>query len=230
MDATGPLRRHPVFRRLSSRRLARLLEAARLERYDRGDTLFRQGEPAKACWVLLKGWVHLVRSPEHGDGKRAVVLFTVTPDEALCGIAALSAGVYRLSGVAASACTAVRLPSERVIEALVREPGFAYEMLGLLARRLEHIAQQYGAMTEPVSHRLIRSILRLRQQFGDRLPMTHRELAQMSWTTTESAIRTVRALKRRGYLDGARGQVRIRNAAALARVVAAGPDGHGAVG
>jgi CRP-like cAMP-binding protein len=217
----------PLFQRLPSRRLAWLLEGAILERYDRGATLLRQGERAEAFWVLLDGWVHLLRTPS-GDGSRAAVLFTITPEEVLCGISALESGVYRLSGVAASACTAVRFPSERFAEALKQEPGFAYEALRLVARRFEHVAQQYGAMAEPVPHRIVRSILRLRQQFGNRLPMTHRELAQMSWTTTESAIRTVRSLKRRGWLAGTRGRVDIRDAAALERLVAV--NGHGAGG
>jgi CRP-like cAMP-binding protein len=148
----------------------------------------------------------------------------------LCGISALDSGTYQLSAVAASPCRAIRLSGKRFVEALMQEPGFAYEALRLCARRLAHIAQQYGSMAEPVPHRIIRSLLRLRQQFGDRLPMTHRELAQMSWTTTESAIRTVRALKRRGWLAGARGRVDIRNAAALERVVAADTNGYGTAG
>lgn len=67
-------------------------------------------------------------------------------------------------------------------------------------------------MAEPVSTRIVRSILRLRQQFGATLPVTHRELAQMSWATTESAIRIVRRLKQQGYVIGARGRLTISRA------------------
>lgn len=225
---TATLQRLPLFRRLPPRRLEQLVGDAIMERYEQGATLFRQGERAKSFWIILEGWVHLIRASQNQTPAKAVVLFTITPDEALCGISALGSGVYQLSAVAASPCRALRLPGERFNDALLHEPGFAYESLRLCARRIAHIAQQYGSMAEPVPHRVIRSLLRLRQQFGDRLPMTHRELAQMSWTTTESAIRTVRALKRRGWLAGARGRVDIRNAAALERTVAADANGDGA--
>ena len=88
-------------------------------------------------------------------------------------------------------------------------PADTRQAVGPAALRIRHMAEQYGAMAEPVSHRIIRSILRLRQQFGETLPVTHRELAQMSWTTTESAIRAVRQLKRQGALIGRRGQLTV---------------------
>lgn len=218
MHATQ-LGRIPLFRHLSSRRLAALCAKAQLERYDKGAALFHQGERAQAVWIVLKGWVHLVRSAHPNDLTHAVVIFTITPQEVLCGISSIDAGVYHLSAVAGTACRAVRIPAEAFNDALRHEPGFAYHALRLYARRVQHIAQQYGSMAEPVAHRLIRTVLRLRQQFGSTLPVTHRELAQMSWTTTESAIRIVRRLKRRGYLDGTRGRLTIAKAGALGEIL-----------
>ena len=95
----------------------------------------------------------------------------------------------------------------------------AYTMRVAYAK-VQHIAQQYGSMAEPVSQRIVRTLLRLHQQFGTTLPVTHRELAQMSWTTTESAIRAVRGLKRRGFVSGTRGRLMVKQAAALEQVLA----------
>jgi CRP/FNR family transcriptional regulator len=198
---------------------ARLLQDSMLERYEKGALLFRQGDRAEFMWFVLEGWVHLLRSSEREDGLRSVVLFTITPDEVLCGISALESGRYQLSGVAATACRAIRVSTETLNATFRAEPEFAHQALLLCARRIQHIAQQYGAMAESVSKRIVRAILRLRQQFGERLPVTHRELAQMSWTTTESAIRVVRRLKRQGYVTGARGQLTIARPKALAQVL-----------
>ena len=208
----------PLFQHLSTSRLNRMRSGAILERYERGAALFRQGERAEAMWIVLDGWVHLVRSPDH-QGKHAVVLFTITPREALCGISALGSGTYTLSAVAGTTCEVVRIAGELFDDALRAEPQFAYHALQLCTRRIQNIAQQYGAMAESVSHRVIRAILRLRQQFGPTLPITHRELAQMSWTTTESAIRVVRRLKREGYVEGTRGQLVIHRSKALEQLV-----------
>ena len=201
----------PLFRHMSARWADHVLAAARIERHPKGTILFRQGQPATVVWVVLDGWVHLIRSSHVeaalAHAPRAVVLFTITPREALCGISALESGVYQMGAVAGTACQVMRIPSEVFTAALRADAGLAYPALVLCARRLQHIAQQYGAMAEPVRLRLVRAILRLREQFGNRIPVTHRELAQMSWTTTESAIRAVRALKRAGDVAGTRGRL-----------------------
>ena len=214
----------PLLQHLSTKRRQEILAAGLLEHYEKGAVLFRQGEDAAAIWLILKGWVHLVRaSTQVEDG---VVIFTVTPDEILCGVSAITADRYNVSAVAGTACTTFRIPADIFDDALRHEPTAAYDVAQLCIRRMQHIAQQYGAMAEPVTSRIIRTILRLRTQFGSTLPVTHRELAQMSWTTTESAIRSVRKLKHDGYLKGARGSLTVRNANALARLVHES-NGHG---
>ena len=177
--------------------------------------LFQQGVPADAVWVVLDGWVHLVRSADRQNGKHDVVLFTITPQEALCGVSAIEADTYTSSGVAGTRSEILRIPAVAFNDALTHEPDFAYHTLRLCAQRIRHIAEQYGTMAEPVSKRIIRMILRLREQFGDTLPLTHRELAQMTWTTTESAIRAVRRLKLQGYVKGTRGELTIQRLRAL---------------
>ncbi len=213
------LRHIPLLRHISAARLKRLLAASRIEHYRKDAVLFRQDERAAAIWLLFKGWVHLVRSPDARNGSHAVVVFTITPDEVLCGISAIESGAYQVSGIAGTECQALRVPSATLNEALQHEAAFAYHALVLCARRLQHITLQYGGMAEPVALRLIRTILRLRQQFGTTLPVTHRELAQMSWTTTESAIRIVRRLKQHGYVSGTRGRLTVTRAQALSEML-----------
>lgn len=202
--------------RVSTRRVL-LADAQRLY-LQRGEVLFRQGEAVRFLWIVLKGWVHLVRSPD-GDG-RGVVIFTITPEEALCGVAGIAAGALTVTAVAATDCELLRVPMATFLAQVARDPTLGAAVVRLCARRIASIARQYGAMAEPVSHRLIRALLRLHDQFGTDIPMTHRELGQMAWTTTESAIRALRTLKRRGLLGGGRGRVTLHDPAALARELA----------
>ena len=211
-----------LLQRLSPAQLNRLLARAVVRTYRRGEIVFRQDAQADAVWLVLDGWVHLVRVPAAKDTAHAVVLYTVTPNDVLCGISAIDEGAYTTSGVTGTASRVLRIPAAVFREVVTREPRFAYHALQLCANRIRHMAYQYGAMTEPVAHRLIRAILRLQQQFGDTIPVTHRELAQMSWTTTESAIRSVRMLKRDGYLAGSRGRLTVRHAHELERLLANG--------
>ena len=215
----------PIVQTLSAVGRRALLASAAIETYRRGEQIFRQGERAKGMWIVLEGWVHLLRASEQTPRMRPVLIFTVTPDEALCGVSAIDSGVYNVSAVAASSCRVLRLSGDAFHDALTTEPAFAYQVLRLCARRMRHIAEQYGTMAEPALHRIIRSMLRLRQQFGWTLPVTHKELAQMSWTTTETAIRVIRALKRQQYVRGTRGRVTISRSKSIESLLAS-PTPH----
>lgn len=192
-----------------------LLAQAEQVHLRRGEVVFRQGEPARFLWIVLKGWVHLLRAPEGGG--QGIVMFTITPEEALCGVAGIATGTLTVTAVAATDCDLLRVPLPLFLKQMEHDPRLGATVVRLCARRLALIARQYGAMAEPVPRRLIRALLRLHEQFGADIPMTHRELGQMAWTTTESAIRALRALKRRGLLSGGRGRVTLLDLAALAR-------------
>ena len=216
----------PLFRALAPRRRQALTAQAAVETYRRGQTLFVQGAPAQHVWLVVNGWVHLVRAPAP-DHSHPVVIFTVTPKEVLCGVSALELQTYSASGVAGSEATVLRIPAVAFRELLTRDAAFAYDVLCLCAERIRHLAERCGEMAEPVTARIIRTLLQLRRQFGATLPVTHRELSQMSWTTTESAIRVVRGLKRRGYVTGRRGQLTIARAAALRKLLQPSGVGNG---
>lgn len=190
----------------------------------RGDVLFHQGSPADYVWLVLKGWVHVVRTGPGGSG-HDIVLFTVTPHEPVCGVSAFESDTYTASGIAGTFLEALQIPSGPFIEALKEEPGFAFDVLCACTERLRCIAQQYAMMGEPVSRRIARTLLRLQEQFGDKLPVTHRELAQMAWTTTESAIRTMGRLKQQGFAGGSRGVVILKRPQALSQWLQ-GSNGH----
>jgi CRP/FNR family transcriptional regulator len=226
---TDQLRNVPLLRQLPAARLVRLAEASEAHAVPRGRSLFRQGQRASAIWIILKGWVHLIRSADPHALESGVVIFTITPEEVLCGLSVLDGGLYSATAVAATDVTAVRMPAALFTDALTHERMFAFHALRLCTRRLRSIAEQYGSMAEPVSHRIVRSILRLSQQFGSTIPVTHRELGQMSWTTTESAIRIVRQLKQQGLMSGRRGEITVTDLAQLERTIGLG-NGHRSTG
>ena len=216
----------PLLARLSAGRAQQLLAASAPQRYARGQALFRQGDPADAIWIIQEGWVHLLRTADGEHNARAVAIFTITPAEVLCGLSAVApGGVCSVSAVAATACRTLRIPAPVFQQALAYDAAFAARVVQLCARRIQSIAQQYGSMAEPVPRRLVRAILRLSDQFGSTIPVTHRELAQMAWTTTESAIRAVRRLKQQGYVSGARGRLAVRRRAELEHLLD-GVRGH----
>lgn len=211
-----------IFKHASHAAKNRLVKSAVREYYHRGDVLFRQGKPAEHLWFVLEGWVHLVREDTAADAAHAIALFTVTPQEMLCGVSVLSPGGYTATAVAGGDMAALRVPAALMQQVLQQEPAVCYEILKLCAQRLRHMSEHCSLMVQDVPVRIARVLLQLYGQFGETIPVTHRELAQLAWTTTESAIRAVSRLKEEGFVEGERGVLFLKQPQALRQFMAAG--------
>lgn len=202
--------------------LAQLQLLMQEERVPKGAWIFREGAPAMTLWVLLEGWVHLVRQASAG---RLITIFTMTPSDALCGLSAFEQRTYTLGAVAATPCRLVALPAKYMVALLERYPAFAREVLSTAQLRMRHMADAICQAQEPVEHRLAHILLRLADQFGTTIPITHRELAQMAQTTVETSIRVMSRWRSDGFVDTHRGRVTLREPGRLSRLT----NGNGRV-
>ena len=56
----------PLFRMVPGGELRALGEVAELHRFRKGETLFVEGQPAEAVWLIKRGWVYLVKHTLQG--------------------------------------------------------------------------------------------------------------------------------------------------------------------
>ncbi len=202
---THLLARVTLFKSVPADKLQALGETAELRRFRKGEAIFEEGQPAAFVWVIQRGWVYLVkRTPSGGP----VTIFTVTPEEVLCGFSAvIGQGAYYASAVAATETTAIRLPRVDFDRLLRSQAGFAERVLAIYHTRMRHMAQTISLASSPVEQRLAYTLLRLRASFGRTIPVTHHELARMAGTRWETSIRTVSTFKRKQWLSTSRGKM-----------------------
>jgi CRP-like cAMP-binding protein len=81
------------------------------------------------------------------------------------------------------------------------------------------MGQAYAMAYEPVKERIASVLVRLYEKFGRELPFTHREIAQMAGTTTESCIRTLSQMKKNGWIRGRRSLVELKNLKPIERLL-----------
>src|SRR5689334_10528200 len=81
----------PVFNGLKPQALAVLLAEATVFNLRPGHTLFRQGEPAHAFFVILDGWIKLYRITPAGD---EAVLNVLTRGESFAEAVTFTSGRY----------------------------------------------------------------------------------------------------------------------------------------
>lgn len=203
----GYLTQIPLFRSLPATQLKQLGDVCELRRFRKGGVIFKEGELAESIWLIQRGWVYLVKRTPHGV---LVTIFTVTPEEVLCGFSAVvDQGVYYASAVTATDTTAIRIPRTDFTHLLTHEPGFALAVLAIYHTRMRRMAETLSLAQAPVEQRLAHTLLRLKASFGKTIPVTHQELARMAGTRWETSIRAVAVLKRRGWLATSRGKITV---------------------
>jgi CRP/FNR family transcriptional regulator len=203
----GYLAQIPLFRALPVAQRRQLGEHCELRRFRKGDVIFEEGQPAQSVWVIREGWVYLTKRTQHGE---PVTVFTVTPEERLCGFsAAVGEAAYFASAVAATNTTAIRVPRSEFARLLHHQPQFAQQLLAIYHTRMRQLAEAISLAQAPVERRLAYTLLRLKSSFGKTIPVTHQELARMAGTRWETSIRTLSTFKRRRWLATSRGKMTI---------------------
>jgi len=207
---SGYLAKIPLFRALPAVQRKRLSECCELRRFRKGDVLFEEGDPAASVWLIQQGWVYLIKRTPQGA---SVTVFTVTPEELLCGFSStVGQEAYFASAVAATTTTAIRVPRGEFTGLLRRQPQFATQVLAIYHTRMRHMAEAISLAQAPVEQRLAYTLLRLQHTFGATIPVTHHELARMAGTRWETSIRTLAHFRRRRWMSTSRGRMTVLRA------------------
>jgi CRP-like cAMP-binding protein len=119
--------------------LRRLLRQATTVEYARGETLFRQGDPAAHFFVVFEGWVKVYRLTRAGN---EAVVGVFSKGQSFAEAAAFLQGEYPASAEAAADCRLLRLPTGSLIDWVHEAPELGLAMLASTSRHLHALVQQ----------------------------------------------------------------------------------------
>ncbi|MGJ4952166.1 Crp/Fnr family transcriptional regulator [Bradyrhizobium sp. HKCCYLS20291] len=134
----------PVFRALAPDTLRTLLAEASVLNFRHGKTLFRQGEPAIAVFVILSGWVKLYRVTPTGD---EAVLNVLTHDDCLADAVTFAGGIHAASAGVVSAARILFIPADHVVHCVRQTPALAVAMMTASAQQLQSLSQRVEQLT-----------------------------------------------------------------------------------
>ncbi len=223
-----PLRSH-TFDGLADDVINYALKHARTVTARRGESLTRQGEPARQIFVVRDGYAKLVSTS--GDGQD-MLLAIAGPRDAF-GHAAMADDPrnYMVTCTALTPLTAAVWDRDKAL-AIAREfPEVHVRIDAQLVANLELLVARLHMVTEGrVSQRLARALLELGERHGqpDSLgvsivpPLTRQDLAAIVGTTLFTASRTLADWEAQGLVESSRARVRLRNLTGL-RTVASEP-------
>jgi CRP/FNR family transcriptional regulator len=191
-EALAPL---PLFRRVSPDDRARIAAAASLREFDRGEHLFLEGDDSANLFVVATGRVKVYK---HAPDGRDVILEFFSPGGAIGAVAAYEARPYPASAIAVESTTCVTIPRDAFFQLLERHPSLVRGLLGSLSLRLVELTTRLAELTGGhIDARLARLFVKLADQMGrpERggvfipLPLSRQDLADLTGTTIETAIR-----------------------------------------
>jgi CRP-like cAMP-binding protein len=133
------VRRIHVFRGVNSLMVERLIAPATVLTLRQGTTVFRQGDPATAFFIVAEGWVKLYRVTVSGE---EAVIHVFAKGDSLAEAVAFTGMPYPATAETVSDARIIRLPADHVIKCIRGMPDIALAMIAATSLHLHHLVQQ----------------------------------------------------------------------------------------
>jgi CRP/FNR family transcriptional regulator, nitrogen oxide reductase regulator len=185
----------PIFRKLSPDDRARLAPHVRVRDYAKGERIFSEGTPSDRYYSIARGRVKVFKMTPAG---KDVILEIFGVGDPLGAVAVYEGWPFPASAVALEDTTCITIERAAFFALLESHPTLVRGLLlGLTYRLIEltnRLAELTGGRVEP---RFARLFLKLAGDVGrpDRggtfipMPLSRQELADLTGTTIETAIR-----------------------------------------
>ncbi len=228
MDRRDILAALPVFAGLSERDWEKVSDLFSERQYQKDDYIFLEGEAPEALFIVKTGKVKVLR---HSTDGKDVVLRVASPGQMLGTVATFDGGGYPGTAQAIEDCTLLLLNRNDCLTLVSRYPVFALAVINDLGIRLRSSAEQIRSLAvERVEQRIARVLLKLGASAGSDLPegrviempLTRQDVADMTGTTVETAIRVMSKFRRNDLIRTRRGKVVLVDLEALQEIAEIG--------
>ena len=189
------LRRLPFFKRLSAPLRARVAAVARIKAHERGEVIFAEGDPSDAFMVIVDGRIKVFKSTPAG---KEIILEIFGAGDPLGAVAVYEGAPFMASAVALEPSRVLAIEQRAFFRLLEDDPAFVRGLLSGLTIRLAELTRRLAEMSGArVEARFARLFLKLCEQIGRAerggtfvpMALARQELADLTGTTIETAIR-----------------------------------------
>jgi CRP/FNR family transcriptional regulator len=224
MDRRDILMALPVFSGLSDRDWERVIDLFSERHYERDDYIFLEGESPEALYVVKTGKVKVLR---HSTDGKDVVLRVAGPGQLLGTVAVFDGSGYPGTAQVIENCSVLVVARNDCLTLVGRFPVFALAVIADMGQRLRSSAEQIRSLAvERVEQRIARVLLKLAETAGSDIPegrviemqLTRQDVADMTGTTVETAIRVMSKFRRNELIRTRRGKVVLIDIDALTRI------------
>ncbi|WP_162271347.1 Crp/Fnr family transcriptional regulator [Luteitalea pratensis] len=224
MPIAASLLRSRVFDGLTDAERACWLDRGTTATFARGQTVARQGEPARSFYVLESGFLKLLQLTAEGT---ELIMRFVVPGEPFGGVVALSDAPYPVTAVAVQPSVVRTWSRETVADLLGVTPQVRVNIMREMASHMTHLLTRVRELTTArVDERLAHTLLRLARQCGRPTPdgvlitqrLTRQEFADLTGTTLYTVSRTLTKWESMGLIETRKRLLLLRSLEKLERV------------
>lgn len=177
--------------------------------FTRDSVIFQQDDPADRIWLVHTGQVKVVYQEVDG---REVILEMIAAGEAFGG-AVLFFPTHPATAKAMEDAVLVGFSADQYSQLLAQNPPVIMKLLRMLGARHRSMINMQILAGERVERRLAHILLKLADRAGQAdpdgivitIPLSRQDLADMSGTTLETAIRTLSRFNQQNLIKTQRG-------------------------
>lgn len=207
----------PFFRHLSRQALKTVNSSFSVHHFEKDDDIYQQGKCAVYLRILVFGAVRLIHHTEEG---KDLLLDLLQPGEYFGTLPLLGDGQYQEAAYAHTDCCVMTTDEPAFMSILHTHPDVAVKLIGINARRLSRARNTIRDLTTTnVERRIVSVLLSLADKFGKiqekdiliDLPLSRKDLADMTGTSTETVSRIMSRFQQDGYITSGRKWIAVRN-------------------
>lgn len=218
------LRDLPPFSKPSQAQIRDVLARATPARHPEGTRVFSEGLKADRFFLLLDGFVRVIRTTDEGE---QVIALHIPPGQ-LFGIAlALGKTHYPATAVCATEAVTLSWPARLWQEFVAEYDGFATETYRTVGQRMGELHTRIADLsTRAVEQRVASALLRMVSQSGREVeggieigfPVTRSNISDITGTTLHTVSRLLAGWEKQGVLESRRRHVKVIDLQALGRL------------
>ena len=205
IEAPIPFEAIPLLSALRKEDREALAPLCRLRGYDKGDSIFHEGDPADRIHFVVMGRVKIVKAA----GGRDVIIEILGPGEPVGAVAVFERRPFPASALTLEPSSILSIPEREFFALLETRPQMMRHLLAGLTYRLMMVNKRLADMTGSAEYRAARLFLTLGDRVGTAkdgavfIPMTlsRQEIADLIGTTLETAIRLMSRWQKDGLVQ-----------------------------
>jgi len=217
-----PFNAIPILAPLTTEDRAALSPLCELRAFEKGETLFEEGQPALFIHFLFVGRVKIVKAAQARD----LILEILGPGEPVGAVAVFEQRPFPASAIALEPSGTVSIPEREFFQLVERRPEITRRLLAGLTLRLMALNRRLADMTGSVEYRTARLFATLADRLGRSraesvfvpIHLSRQEIADLVGTTIETAIRVMSRWQKERLVETERDGFLIRRLEALREI------------